>query len=658
MMHSTTATARSHTALLLHRHLLHPPRRRHLSSFPIFAATKAASAASSLPSPRHRHDVVASSFSAAADSSTSRRTTARRGNIDHDAESSPFGKLRRRPHDQNSSPPPDDSLEGDEKKKKEDWRTMFRSWDYDDPWSPYHPLEPRSGGGDPDEGEYRRGIVKSVVEGTWERRRHGMNLEPLLCTAPTTARQRERNRRVAGSDEEGDRDATMADRTGEDREEQWEEDSLSATARDRTSRADAQSRFLCRMLDDLYRTGIRREVDRPTTERCHRAIGRVLTLTPKDPPKINDDGTWSSGTTSFSGIAQRTGAILQRMELCSPVIPRTNDDEQQSTSDDSENNNDDSASQQPHGDDDDDDTTGPWERRSYQDHPNTHLSQTKFALPQPTRAIYNMVMLAYAKEFGQGGRVAQESEDVVWGMLVRAIQRMHSVQLEQQRVDGVPGNGKILEASSLLFPSIENWNCALRCWSTSADPDRSFRSYSFLLSWMEWNEKFRKHFVDRKKKLPESKVVSLEDVDDAIIRHPDAESFRLVLRSCLVEARTFGGGGEFDDGDDTEDDNIRRAKEMGSGVAIRLWKEMLNDNSRKTSAAILDSEAYHGVVGAICQTPDLSINSKALSALARVLARCRKEGMITTEISDLVRAAASESQFARLLGANDAAVER
>ena len=33
---------------------------------------------------------------------------------------------------------------------------------------------------------------------------------------------------------------------------------------------DGQTRFLCRMLDDLYRTGIRRQIDRPRTERCHR----------------------------------------------------------------------------------------------------------------------------------------------------------------------------------------------------------------------------------------------------------------------------------------------------------------------------------------------------------------------------------------------------
>jgi hypothetical protein len=33
---------------------------------------------------------------------------------------------------------------------------------------------------------------------------------------------------------------------------------------------DSQTRFLCSMLDDLYRTGIRRQIDRGRTERCHR----------------------------------------------------------------------------------------------------------------------------------------------------------------------------------------------------------------------------------------------------------------------------------------------------------------------------------------------------------------------------------------------------
>lgn len=41
-------------------------------------------------------------------------------------------------------------------------------------------------------------------------------------------------------------------------------------ARGRMRWMDTQTRFLCRMLDDLYRTGIRRESDRPRTERCHR----------------------------------------------------------------------------------------------------------------------------------------------------------------------------------------------------------------------------------------------------------------------------------------------------------------------------------------------------------------------------------------------------
>ena len=49
-----------------------------------------------------------------------------------------------------------------------------------------------------------------------------------------------------------------------------EEEVAMARAQERMKRMDAQTRFLCRLLDDLYRTGIRRETDRPSKERCHR----------------------------------------------------------------------------------------------------------------------------------------------------------------------------------------------------------------------------------------------------------------------------------------------------------------------------------------------------------------------------------------------------
>ena len=49
-----------------------------------------------------------------------------------------------------------------------------------------------------------------------------------------------------------------------------DEELIISKARDRMQRMDVQSRFLCRMLDDCYRTGKWRENDRPRTERCHR----------------------------------------------------------------------------------------------------------------------------------------------------------------------------------------------------------------------------------------------------------------------------------------------------------------------------------------------------------------------------------------------------
>lgn len=41
---------------------------------------------------------------------------------------------------------------------------------------------------------------------------------------------------------------------------------------------DSQTRFLSSMLDDLYRTGIRRQIDRGRTERCHRVSARFSVI--------------------------------------------------------------------------------------------------------------------------------------------------------------------------------------------------------------------------------------------------------------------------------------------------------------------------------------------------------------------------------------------
>jgi hypothetical protein len=110
--------------------------------------------------------------------------------------------------------------------------------------------------------------ITAIREGRWKRRRHGMNLEPLVMRTA-----------VWQGDSSTDDDLTNGATGG------YNSNSNSASARDDTAQQfnetltkakgrlkwlDAQTRFLCRMLDDLYRTGVRREIDRPRTERCHR----------------------------------------------------------------------------------------------------------------------------------------------------------------------------------------------------------------------------------------------------------------------------------------------------------------------------------------------------------------------------------------------------
>jgi len=140
---------------------------------------------------------------------------------------------------------------------------------------------------------------------------------------------------------------------------------------------------------------------------------------------------------------------------------------------------------------------------------------------------------------------------------------------------------------------------------------------------------------------------------------PDEESFRWVLRSCLVD------DDEYDRVElklrgtkkDEVSESRRRAREMGSGVAVRLWREMQNYSDGVTR---YDSTTYHDAIRAICQTLELSSSSssttrtRALTTLVRVYSRCREDGMLTPEIMDLVKSATTESQFARLLAKADA----
>lgn len=154
-----------------------------------------------------------------------------------------------------------------------DWRDWFRSSDYDDAWSPYYSFqtsdEAHNNNNDSSSiilqaaTEYQKNIIPSIFNGTWERRRHGMNLEPICMTyrGIKAIEEYEARKRAAKVDhEDGEYDEELDD----------EELIIISKARDRMQRMDVQSRFLCRMLDDCYRTGKWRENDRPRTERCHR----------------------------------------------------------------------------------------------------------------------------------------------------------------------------------------------------------------------------------------------------------------------------------------------------------------------------------------------------------------------------------------------------
>ena len=123
---------------------------------------------------------------------------------------------------------------------------MFRSAEYDDAWSPYIPFttnvsndtrfDEKRHDGNADESPIER-----LVDGTWQKRRHGMNLEPFHMKLKQT-----------NSADDGEIQHAIVLYEG------------------RLKWLDSQTRFLCSMLDDLYRTGIRRQIDRGRTERCHR----------------------------------------------------------------------------------------------------------------------------------------------------------------------------------------------------------------------------------------------------------------------------------------------------------------------------------------------------------------------------------------------------
>ena len=367
-------------------------------------------------------------------------------------------------------------------------------------------------------------------------------------------------------------------------------------------------------------------------------------MTPENPPRrpTNNNANATNQQQQelgigFTGLAQRAGAILHKLELCSPLALRNKQQvkhqsnksmESTTTADTTDVDIEQTTSASEEGND-----TSSSYQGVYNSYPQ-HLSHTKFALPTPTFKIYNMVLLSYGKEVSVR-EVPQQAEDVILGMLSRVVQQH---QQHQSNSD------------LLLYPTVENWNCVLSCWSKSNDTDKAFYSFSFLLSWVEWNK-----YVELNDELFDS--LSSSSADDGVdgISKPSMDSFYFVLQSCLVneEIDIVKDGDDNDSSteDESKDIRIQRAKEMGAGVAIRLWNEMQRGSNNDTSLDI-DSTMYHEILQAICQSSELpstkSTTSRPLAALARVFTSCCKDGMNTLEIMNLVRDHTTESQFDQL----------
>lgn len=375
-------------------------------------------------------------------------------------------------------------------------------------------------------------------------------------------------------------------------------------------------------------------------------IGQLLTLTPK-PHAPTSERRLEIGQSDIqiNGLAQRANAILERMELCSPMAldwkrsrrliqkPKFNnsiDNNNIEHSEDGDSNGLDPVAESErllsilmeppsktylelH------DNNDPFHQYQYP----KHLENTKHESPAPTRKIYTMVLLSFAKESGPI-HVAQQAEDVVWSMIVRANQLLkfdQSLEMSERsdNIEQLP-----LEN---LNPSAEHWNCVLQCWSISTDRDRGFHAYSFLISWLEWNKRC------------EAGESSLK------VSAPDMTSYHSVLWACVQESRAS------DENDKIED---ARAREMGSGVAIRLWRGVEKSNLSP------DAASYSLFLRAICQTSELpskSSSCKALVALARVFRRCCDDGMVSLNVVEIVRGATTESQLKKLVGKNMALVD-
>ena len=187
---------------------------------------------------------------------------------------------------------------------QEDWRDWFRSSDYDDAWSAYQPFispttntttsqqqqqqqqeDTTNSINNIDITTHQKQIIPSIFNGTWKRRIFGMNLVPLCMTYNGIAVDEYDGRRRSM---ELEQQAITNNNTISTNQQQNHQSSPQSSINtipnnpevtkqlSKLQRIDTQTRFLCRMLDDLYRTGIWREIDRPRTERCHRVCSLFL----------------------------------------------------------------------------------------------------------------------------------------------------------------------------------------------------------------------------------------------------------------------------------------------------------------------------------------------------------------------------------------------
>jgi hypothetical protein len=440
------------------------------------------------------------------------------------------------------------------------------------------------------------------------------------------------------------------------------------------------------MLNDLYYTGIRRQMDRPTTERCHRMIGRLVSLTPR-PPRVGEqqqqqqqhyeEDDEETSKINVTGAAQRGNAILERMEWCSPAfLPQLRKWQQQQQRRDGLlfNFNEDIPSSSSSSSSSSTTTTS-----NYQNKVQQHLIQSKQSIPSPTLPIYNMVLLLYSKEYAPSKYICEQAEDVVWSMIVRGLQleefyydieqthhndKSNTSKTNEKKKKNKKNFRQILEedkgvsvlTTTPMYPTTQHWNGVLQCWSNSSDPNRAFYAYKFFKCWLEWNDvsrsgggsgsssgsgregtgggKEEEELMSKEEKEPSSSSISC-----------DLETFHLMLKACVVEESDTFDNEDGGSGNSNMNVTEQRAKEVGSRVAIGLWKE-IRDHA-DAGEITLTSYTYYQLLRALCQTPDRSKGS--LSTMAKIYQCCRIDDMETIEITNLVRDAMTETQFEKLL---------